>query len=143
MKVPEQTDIVAAPAHKWLLGTGGMGEVWRVIDLDLHRDVALKLARRAPGAQTVGATPRLSVDTAQQHLRFLDEVQITAQLQHPGIVPVYRVGRLDDGRTYYTMPVVRGHTLTEVIGALHAATHTPADAAERLQERRESSKSDV
>ena len=93
-----------------LLGVGGMGEVRQVRDTWLNRSVALKILHEelARGEEAVA--------------RFLEEAQVTAQLGHPGVVPVHDVGRLPDGRLYFTMKVVRGRTLHEVIRALHAAS---------------------
>jgi serine/threonine protein kinase len=52
--------------------------------------------------------------------RFLEEAQATAQLQHPGIVPVHDTGRVPDGRLYFTMREVEGRTLTAWIGEIRA-----------------------
>lgn len=82
------------------LGEGGMGRVTLMDDLHLHRPVALK---------------ELRVQHPAMHLRFLREARLTAQLEHPGIVPVYELGRRDDGTLYYTMKEVRGHTLRETL----------------------------
>src|SRR6185503_11573938 len=49
--------------------------------------------------------------------RFLREARITARLQHPGIVPLYDVGRFPDGTPFYTMRQVSGRTLDEAIAA--------------------------
>ncbi|MCB9760775.1 MAG: protein kinase [Alphaproteobacteria bacterium] len=97
-----------------LLGRGGMGEVWRVLDTDLNRVIAMKILRgdRTPSRAMMA--------------RFVAEAQATAQLEHPGIVPVFELGRLDDGRLYYTMEEIRGRTLADVIGALHAASSPEA-----------------
>jgi predicted Ser/Thr protein kinase len=91
------------------LGRGGMGVVFEVDDEHLRRRVAMKVVRSAPGA------------TGDRRLtRFLDEAQVTAQLEHPGIVPVHELGRDDDGRAYFTMALVEGETLTRVVERLHA-----------------------
>ncbi len=87
-----------------VLGWGGMGEVRRVEDRWLHRELVWKAA--LPGAD---------------ERRFLEEARVTAQLQHPNILPVYELARLPDGRAAYTMPEVRGRTLGEILDALHAA----------------------
>ncbi|MEZ6185129.1 MAG: protein kinase [Planctomycetota bacterium] len=94
------------------LGRGGMGQVFRAFDPDLGRDVALKLIRVEYGQEqaVVG--------------RFLREAHLTARLQHPGIVPVYELGRSVHGSLYYSMRLVRGHTLREVVERL-----APADPA--------------
>lgn len=51
--------------------------------------------------------------------RFIEEAQATAQLQHPSIVPVYDLGRLEDGRLWFTMKEVKGQTFTKVIQEVH------------------------
>src|SRR5262249_40865612 len=51
--------------------------------------------------------------------RFLAEAEITGNLEHPGIVPVYALGRQPDGRPYYAMRLIRGSTLEEGILRYH------------------------
>lgn len=106
---PKTADPLARYERLGLLGQGGMGEVWRVRDRDLNRVMALKVVRadRAP--------------TERMLARFIEEAQATAQLQHPGIVPVHELGRLPDGRFYFTMKEIRGRTLAEVITEVHQA----------------------
>ncbi len=83
-----------------LLGEGGMGQVFKAHDQDLGRDVALKFLherhRSQPGIVR----------------RFLEEAQIGAQLQHPGIVPVYELG-LAQRRPFFAMKLVKGETLAQ------------------------------
>ena len=97
-----------------LVGQGGMGEVRRVFDRELRRPLAMKIMR--PGLPEVADAPE----------RFALEARITAGLQHPGIVPVHDAGHLPDGRLYYTMRLVEGRTLRQVITLLHEPP--PADA---------------
>lgn len=95
------------------LGRGGMGVVLKVRDTDLRREVAMKVVRsdRAqPGTQNGNAVLR----------RFIEEAQITGQLEHPNIVPVHELGADADGRVYFTMKLVRGRPLNDVIKALRA-----------------------
>ena len=47
--------------------------------------------------------------------RFVEEAQIGGQLQHPGIVPVYELGTFGDRRPYFTMKLVKGQTLAELL----------------------------
>src|SRR5262249_20613529 len=47
--------------------------------------------------------------------RFVEEAQLTSQLQHPGIPPVYERSALSDGRPYFCMKVGRGHTLASLL----------------------------
>lgn len=100
--------------HYVLLGTagsGGMGTVHIARDTELLRRVALKQlhaeADRIAGART----------------RFLREVQITAQLDHPNIVPVYALELAPGGTPAYTMKYVEGTTF-------HALLNTARDAFE-------------
>ncbi len=86
-----------------LLGRGGMGEVRRVRDRHLGRTLALKVIH-AQGLRRPGLVAR-----------FLEEAQATAQLQHPNIIPIYDLGRLPDGRLWFTMKEVTGPTLAAVL----------------------------
>ncbi len=90
------------------LGQGGMGAVHRVYDRLLERTVALKVLHPALALRPANAA------------RFLAEAQVSAQLQHPAIVPVHDYGPLPDGRLYITMKEVQGQTLGAAIRALHA-----------------------
>jgi len=94
------------------LARGGMGTVYRARDRELDRVVAMKV---------------LSATSAREDLplRMQQEARILAALEHPGIVPVYDVGTLDDGRIFYVMKLVQGPRLDE-----HAADRP---LAERLR----------
>src|SRR4051794_9931891 len=85
------------------IGRGGMGLVFRGRDPDLNRTLAIKvLLDKYAG-------------NAEVEKRFLEEVQVTAQLQHPGVPPVHEVGRLADGRPFFAMKLVKGRTLAELL----------------------------
>lgn len=86
-----------------LLGEGGMGEVHRMRDVLLGRDIAMKVLHG-----------QLATSDRMRG-RFLDEAQITAQLSHPSIPPVHALGLLEDGRPYFTMKRVYGRTLAEIL----------------------------
>lgn len=92
------------------LGQGGMGEVYQVCDLLFDRLLAMKVLRAGLRQQPELAT------------RFYEEAKATAKLQHPGIVPVYDVGRLSDGRYFFTMKEVRGRTFRTIVREVHAAS---------------------
>ncbi len=89
-----------------LLGRGGSGEVRRVFDRQLGRSVAMKI---------------LSTDARSDERRFLDEARTIARLQHPCVLPVHEIGRLPDGRVFFTMQEIRGRTLREQIRNVHQA----------------------
>jgi formylglycine-generating enzyme required for sulfatase activity len=92
------------------LGRGGMGVVWRTFDHVLHRRLAMKVLRERdhPGDE---AAPQL----AHQLLgRFLEEAQVTSQLDHPGVVPVHDLGFDAAGKVWFTMRMVKGRTASEV-----------------------------
>jgi len=84
---------------------GGLGEVLVARQQELDRPVALK---RILSGQIHEVSRR----------RFLREAVITAQLQHPGIVPIHDLGEDEDG-PFYTMPFIRGETLQVVIERFH------------------------
>jgi serine/threonine protein kinase len=119
-------EIAAGPRYtrSSLHASGGMGHVWLARDDALGRDVAIKELRAE------GATDRASA-------RFVREARLTGQLEHPGVVPVYELGRdPQTGRPFYAMRFVRGRTLTEVAAAFHAARrpgwHEPMDLVRLL-----------
>jgi eukaryotic-like serine/threonine-protein kinase len=87
------------------LGAGGMGEVRLVLDCRLEREVALKRMRDA-------------MDQPEDAARFLREVRVQGQLDHPAVVPVYDVGLTPSGTPWFTMKRVRGQTLGEVLHLL-------------------------
>lgn len=91
------------------LGRGGIGRVLIAHDAHLGREVAVKELLTQPQSQASHKTtdPRSSIQAA----RFLREARLTGQLEHPNIVPVYELGKRDDGTLYYTMKVVRGTNL--------------------------------
>lgn len=95
----------AARYHKrGEIARGGMGVVHKVFDVELDRSLALKeMAVRPAQAYSVAAS------------RFLEEAQITAQLDHPGIVPVHEVGMDLEGRIYFAMKLVRGRDLRTIL----------------------------
>jgi serine/threonine-protein kinase len=85
-----------------VLGQGGMGTVYRALDRQLGREVALKVVA-APAAGWL--------DAPEQRLRA--EARILARLEHPGLVPVHDLGTLPDGRVFYAMKRVRGRRLDD------------------------------
>ncbi len=92
------------------LGRGGIGRVVLRTDVLLGRQVAVK--ELLPEFQPArGSEAR---DIAE---RFLTEAKVTARLEHPGIVPVYELGRRPDGSLYYAMKRVRGRTLEQALEA--------------------------
>src|SRR5882724_6000007 len=85
------------------IGRGGMGVVLRVVDTSFNRPLAIKVLRHTQNRS----------DAAER--RFVDEARITGQLQHPGIPPAHEVGRLADGRPYFSMKLIEGQTLSQLL----------------------------
>ena len=85
------------------LGSGAMGVVELAVDLDLQREVALKML-----------LPERVHDPGDRD-RLLEEARLGAQLEHPNIVPVYELGVLDDGQPFFTMRRLEGTTLLDVL----------------------------
>ncbi|MEO7455212.1 MAG: protein kinase, partial [Gemmatimonadaceae bacterium] len=82
------------------IGRGGMAVVYRATDLRLHRRVAIKVL-----------PPELAFN-ADVRERFLREAQTSAQLAHPGIVPIYMVHEAE-GLVYFIMALVEGESLAQ------------------------------
>jgi formylglycine-generating enzyme required for sulfatase activity/serine/threonine protein kinase len=101
-----------APAERYVvrdeIGRGGMGRILRVFDRDLRRRLAMKIMidRPADGSDPSRYTRAVG--------RFVEEAQVTAQLDHPGIVPVHDLGIDAHGDLFFTMKLVKGAPLGEV-----------------------------
>ena len=85
------------------LGGGGMGQVFTVRDLNLQREIAVKVLH--------------SLDTPQAHrrTRFVHEARVTANLEHSNILPVHDLGLTTSGDPYFMMRKVNGTPLGDVI----------------------------
>ena len=105
------------------VAAGGLGQVLVAYDQELCREVALK----EPLDQYA--------DHFEVQRRFLRECRVTSSLEHPGIVPIYDVGRRDDGRPFYAMRLIRGESLQAAIDAAHAAGPPPVRMLRELLRR--------
>jgi serine/threonine-protein kinase len=94
------------------LGAGGMGEVWRARDHDLHRDVAVKFLPE-----------RFAADPGRMG-RFAQEARAASSLNHPNIVTIHEIGETS-GLPFIVMEVVEGHTLRELILGRETHPFTP------------------
>ena len=106
------TDPGPASRHTLLrvLAQGGLGRVWVARDTGLNREVALKeILPEHAGRPEIWR-------------RFYKEAQVTGQLQHPNIVPIYELARRqEDGQPFYTMRLVGGRTLAAAVARHHEA----------------------
>jgi len=102
-----------------VLGRGGMGEVFLSHDRRLGRTIASKVMRND---RELGAEGRA---------RFLREVRVQGQLEHPSIVPVYDLALNAAGDPFFTMRRLDGQTLQETLDALRAGAPGAAPAGTR------------
>jgi serine/threonine protein kinase len=86
------------------IGRGGMGAVLRAVDSQIRREVAVKFLLE-------NADDRLKA-------RFVEEAQITGQLEHPNIVPIHDLGIDGQGHPYFAMKMVKGHSLAQALDDL-------------------------
>jgi serine/threonine protein kinase len=84
------------------IARGGMGVVLRARDRDMGRDVAVKMLHEGRRHDPASLE------------RFVEEAQVSGQLQHPGIAPVYEIG-IAGGRPYFAMKLVKGRTLKALL----------------------------
>ncbi len=103
---------------------GGLGKVSVARDEELHRDVALKEIKER------------HADNYESRARFLVEAEITGALEHPGVVPVYGLGKYADGRPFYAMRFIKGDTLREAVEHFHKAGADERPAGRRLKLRK-------
>ncbi len=106
------------------LARGGLGLVSVALDEELRREVALKEIQ----PQHAGHP--------ESRARFLLEAEVTGGLEHPGVVPVYGLGRYADGRPFYAMRLIRGDSLKESVERFHKekAALPPGEEALRLRQ---------
>lgn len=86
---------------------GGLGVVFVAQDQQLRREVAVKRIREE------------KADDAILRQKFQREAEVTGQLEHPGIVPIYALGADANGQPYYAMRFIRGESLNDSIHAFH------------------------
>ena len=103
-------------AIEGVIGGGAFGTVYRARQLGLDRPVAIKVP-----------TYEIAADPVQA-LRFAREARAAARIVHPGVVAIYAVGELDDGRPYLAMQRIDGEPLDRIL----AAGPVPADRALRI-----------
>jgi serine/threonine-protein kinase len=99
------------------LGEGGMATIWRAVDEQLDREVAVKLLREQFGSDAGFAA------------RFRQEARAAGSLSHPNIVPVYDYGTDADGTQFIVMQLVEGDTLATL---LRERGHLETDDAVRI-----------
>jgi serine/threonine protein kinase len=85
------------------IGRGGMGEVYRARDERLGRTLAVKVLQNRYR------------DARDMQCRFEEEARLTGQLQHPGVPPVHELGKTADGRPFFSMKLVKGQTLADLL----------------------------
>ncbi len=85
------------------LGSGSVGQVIEARDQHLGRQVAIKILHEGEGLSRDGIA------------RFVAEAQITAQLEHPSVIPVHEIGIMPGGMPYFSMKLVKGRSLDDVI----------------------------
>jgi len=90
------------------MARGGRAILWSCWDSIMGRPVALK-----------ALLPQFAQDEKERR-RFLREARVTAQLQHPHTVPVYEIGRDDQGCLYFTMKMIRGEDTFKILRRLAA-----------------------
>ena len=88
------------------LGSGSVGQVIEARDQHLGRQVAIKILHDGEGLSRDGIA------------RFVAEAQITAQLEHPSVVPVHEIGIMPGGMPYFSMKLVKGRSLDDIINHL-------------------------
>ena len=104
--------------------TGGLGRIWLALDAELKREVAVKELLNE------------HANRPDARERFVLEAEVTARLEHPGIVPVYGLGTAPDGRPFYAMRLIQGKSLEVAIQELHDTRLGSPFATRRLLETR-------
>jgi serine/threonine-protein kinase len=116
-EMPAKQDAADRVQLQGEIARGGMGAIFKGRDTNLGRDIAVKVLLGTHQGKTEFVK------------RFVEEAQISGQLQHPGIAPVYELGQFPDNRPYFTMKLVMGKTLAAL---LLARNQSQADELPRL-----------
>ena len=87
---------------------GGMGSILAARDHSIRRHVALKVMRQEQRANS------------ESVVRFVEEAQVTGQLEHPNIIPVHELGVDGVGNVFYTMKFVEGVSLQDILEDVRA-----------------------
>jgi serine/threonine protein kinase len=103
------------------LGHGGQGYVWEAIDTELNRKVAIK-----------NIVPSLSSDPIHQEL-LIDEARKTGKLGHPGVPPVFDIGKDADGKPFFTMQLISGKKLSESYETLKYESISRSDFVNQIR----------
>ena len=109
-----------------LLSCGGMGEIYRGFDNDCQRPVAIKIIRRE------------FQNDSEAKRRFHAEAELTASLEHPGVIPIYGRGIDPKGRDFYAMRLISGGnsgTFSQSIRNFHS--HSFPNATEQSRHLRD------
>ena len=110
-------DETSPAARRYVMGRelarGGMGAIILARDKAIQRELAVKVMR----AQIA--------DSEEHRLRFLEEAQVTGQLEHPNIVPIHELGKDAEGNLYFTMKLVKGRSLGEILKDLKTTDNRP------------------
>ncbi|MDH5447023.1 MAG: serine/threonine protein kinase [Gammaproteobacteria bacterium] len=101
--LPEKLDPNTRYMFLSTIAKGGKSVIQSVKDMHLNRVVAYKTLRSE------------FVDDEIENTRLLREARVSAMLQHPNTLPVYEVGRDSKGQYYFTMKLVHGYTLREIM----------------------------
>lgn len=103
------------------IGRGGMGRVYLAFDRDLKRRIAIKVV-----------SPDLASN--REHLaRFVEEAQITGQLEHPAIPPVHELALDEGGNVFFTLKLLKGRTLKDIIQDLHIRRRETLERFSRIR----------
>ncbi|TWU24805.1 protein kinase domain-containing protein [Novipirellula artificiosorum] len=101
------------------LQRGGLGAVYVGEDMSAHRRVAVKFLHQ-----------HLASDPVCRE-RFRLEAEVTARLEHPGVIPLYGIGETSDGDPFYAMRFIDGQSMDDLVRSLHE--HTTETATHRIE----------
>lgn len=94
--------------HVEEIAQGGVGAIVLCTDRSIGRPVALKVMKP-------------DIAASEEHrVRFLEEAQVTGQLEHPNIVPIHELGRDAEDNLYFSMKLVKGRSLGQILAAIKA-----------------------
>lgn len=97
---------------------GGMGAILEVEDRELKRIIAMKVLKNCPLSESrelFHISDIKSYSKSAEIVRFIREARITGKLEHPNIIPIHDLGIDENNRPFFTMKMIKGKTLSEII----------------------------
>jgi serine/threonine protein kinase len=101
------------------IGRGAMSVILKAADKNIRREIAMKVLPKAAGHE--------------KQARFMEEAQVIGQLEHPNIIPIHDIGVDPEGRPFFTMKLVKGRSLGDILEDLKSGKREAEEEYSRVR----------